>query len=64
MIECLGSCECLDSGVECQEERLGFPCSCSTVCTNPAGRKIFDPTEVKMHYVQTMLEVQGALDIK
>jgi len=60
-----GACECLDAGIQCQEERSGFPCACSTAsCSNPEGRKLFDPTEVKMHFLQTMLEVQGSLVIE
>jgi len=59
-----GVCECVEAGIQCQEERSGFPCSCSVGCTNPAGIKRFDPTAVKMHLIQTMLEIQGALDIK
>jgi len=63
--QCLpGSCECVDGGIQCSEERSGFPCSCSATCTNPHGIKRFDPTNVKMHFIQTMLDVQGSLDIK
>jgi len=53
-----GVCECVEAGIQCQEERRGFPCSCSVGCTNPAGIKRFDPTAVKMHLIQTMLEIQ------
>merc|ERR1740128_165840 len=60
-----GVCECVDSGVECQEERPGFPCACTAAaCTNPAGSKQFNPTEVKMHFVQTMFTAQGAFTIQ
>jgi Cysteine/serine-rich nuclear protein N-terminus len=57
-------CECAEAGVPCQEERPGSPCACAAdSCGNPAGRRRFDPTAVKMHFIQTMLEVQGALSI-
>jgi hypothetical protein len=58
------SCECAGAGVPCQEERPGTPCACTAAaCANPAGRRRFDPTQVKMHFIQTMLDVQGALSI-
>ncbi len=57
-------CECAESGVPCNEERPGAPCACTAEnCGNMAGRRRFDPTTVKMHFIQTMLEVQGALSI-
>lgn len=57
-------CECAEAGVSCTEERPGTPCACTADnCGNAAGRRRFDPTTVKMHFIQTMLEVQGALSI-
>ena len=47
--------------LECQVERDGFPCSCGPSCGNPLGRKVFDETEVNMHYINTMMNVKTLL---
>ena len=46
---------------ECQVERSGFPCSCGPGCQNPNGRKVFDESEVSMHYLNTMMTVKAVL---
>ena len=47
--------------IECQIERSGFPCSCGPGCQNPNGRKVFDASEVSMHYLNTMMTVKAVL---
>jgi len=55
------TCECVLNEIECQVERDGFPCSCGPGCGNPLGRKVFDETEVNMHYINTMMNVKTLL---
>jgi len=57
------SCECARNGIECQVERLGFPCKCGVGCKNPNGRKVFDEMEVSLHFINTMMNMKGVLDI-
>jgi len=57
-------CSCAGEGIQCHQERAGAPCQCSeTECNNPAGRYKFDPTQVQMHFIQTIMETQGAFSI-
>jgi len=57
-------CSCAVEGIQCHQERAGAPCQCSeTECNNPAGRYKFDPTQVQMHFIQTIMETQGAFSI-
>jgi len=57
------SCECAKNGIKCQVERLGFPCRCGVGCKNPHGRKVFDEMEVSLHFINTMMNMKGVLDI-
>jgi len=57
------SCECARNGIECQVERIGFPCKCGVGCKNPNGRKVFDEMEVSLHFINTMMNMKGVLDI-
>jgi len=58
------TCLCSLEGIECQVERAGFPCGCSKEgCGNPSGRRAYDRTEVQLHYIETMMNVEGVLDI-
>jgi len=57
------TCECAKNGIECQVERLGFPCKCGVGCKNPHGRKVFDEMEVSLHFINTMMNMKGVLDI-
>jgi len=58
------TCECALNGIECQVERTGFPCQCSAkLCENPQGRREFNEMEVSMHFIDTMMNMRGVLDI-
>eukprot|EP00092_Neocalanus_flemingeri_P007011 GFUD01007572.1.p1 GENE.GFUD01007572.1~~GFUD01007572.1.p1 ORF type:complete len:625 (+),score=133.90 GFUD01007572.1:154-1875(+) len=65
--ECLpDSCECAENGIECQVEgpdRPGFPCPCGPGCGNPVGRNVFDDIGVSLHFIDTMMNMEGVLDI-
>jgi len=63
--ECLpGKCSCMVGGVECQVESLGHPCKCNVKsCGNPLGRTEFDEAEVKMHYIETLMNLQNLYSI-
>jgi len=63
--ECLpGKCSCMVGGLECQVESLGHPCKCNvTSCGNPLGRKEFDEAEVKMHYIETLMNLQNLFGV-
>jgi len=57
-------CVCAEGGIQCHQERAGSPCQCSEGgCNNPSGRYKFDPTKVQMHFIQTIMETQGAFSI-
>ena len=68
--DCKGGCNplvciCILEGIQCHQERPGSPCSCRDgVCSNPVGRYKFDPTVVQMHFIQTIMDTQGAFAIK
>ena len=53
--ECKGgcvpdSCPCALGQVECEVDREGFPCTCSSKsCANPHGRRFFNRNKVDMH---------------
>lgn len=67
--ECKGPCDpalcgCAQGGIQCHQERPGSPCQCREgECGNPAGRYKFDPTKVQMHFIQTIMDTQGAFSI-
>ena len=58
--KCRGQCEpatciCALNGVACQVDsfRRKFPCSCGVEqCKNPEGRRVYEHSEVKSHYVE------------
>eukprot|EP00092_Neocalanus_flemingeri_P020086 GFUD01021747.1.p1 GENE.GFUD01021747.1~~GFUD01021747.1.p1 ORF type:complete len:867 (-),score=206.15 GFUD01021747.1:173-2773(-) len=57
-------CSCAGEGIQCRQERAGSPCQCREgECGNPAGRYKFEPTAVQMHFIQTIMETQGAFSI-
>eukprot|EP00092_Neocalanus_flemingeri_P014065 GFUD01015174.1.p1 GENE.GFUD01015174.1~~GFUD01015174.1.p1 ORF type:complete len:732 (-),score=178.17 GFUD01015174.1:172-2367(-) len=57
-------CSCAGEGIQCHQERAGSPCQCREgECGNPAGRYKFEPTAVQMHFIQTIMETQGAFSI-
>lgn len=67
--ECRGPCDpalcvCAQEGIRCHQERPGNPCQCREgCCGNPAGRYMFDTTKVQMHFIQTIMDTQGAFSI-
>jgi len=67
--ECKGPCDpglcvCAQEGIRCHQERPGNPCQCREgCCGNPAGRYKFDTTKVQMHFIQTIMDTQGAFSI-
>jgi len=67
--ECVGPCiptfcSCAQGGIRCHQERPGSPCQCrEDMCGNPDGRYKFDTTKVQMHFIQTIMETQGAFAI-
>jgi len=67
--ECVGPCiptfcSCAQGGIRCHQERPGSPCQCKEdMCGNPDGRYKFDTTKVQMHFIQTIMETQGAFAI-
>lgn len=59
------SCSCAQSGIQCQVDRLNFPCGCSRdACANPSGRVEFNPVRVRTHFIHTLmrLELENAAD--
>jgi len=59
------SCSCAQSGIQCQVDRLNFPCGCSRdACANPSGRVEFNPVRVRTHFIHTLmrLELENAED--
>lgn len=61
------SCSCAQSGIQCQVDRLNFPCGCSRdACANPSGRVEFNPVRVRTHFIHTLmrLELENAEDSK
>jgi len=67
--DCKGACDptlcsCAGEGIQCHQERAGSPCMCREgECSNPSGRYKFEPTKVQMHFIQTIMETQGAFSI-
>jgi len=67
--DCKGPCDpalcaCAGGGIQCHQESPGSPCQCREgECGNPAGRYMFDPTKVQMHFIQTIMDTQGAFSI-
>ena len=58
-----GTCECSRNNISCHSEYAGFPCACLTTCNNSAGRKVFDNVAVALHFINTMVAVEGVMDI-
>ena len=53
------SCLCNLSGIRCQVDRMSFPCSCTRVgCGNEHGRIEFNPSRVRKHFVQTLMQLE------
>ncbi|KAI6230454.1 Cysteine/serine-rich nuclear protein 3-like protein [Aphelenchoides fujianensis] len=55
------TCTCAQDGIECQVDRLEFPCGCSASgCGNPEGRKEFDAAAVHSHFLETQKRLKAA----
>lgn len=53
------SCSCAQSGIQCQVDRLNFPCGCSReACGNPSGRVEFNPVRVRTHFIHTLMRME------
>ena len=53
------SCSCAQSGIQCQVDRLNFPCGCSRdACANPSGRVEFNPVRVRTHFIHTLMRLE------
>lgn len=53
------SCSCALSGIQCQVDRLNFPCGCSRdACGNPSGRVEFNPVRVRTHFIHTLMRLE------
>ena len=52
-------CSCAQSGIQCQVDRLNFPCGCSRdACGNPSGRVEFNPVRVRTHFIHTLMRLE------
>ena len=59
------SCTCAASGVQCCVETDSFPCKCGDKeCHNQMGRRVFDRMEVDMHFIITIMDRGGVMDIR
>ncbi|CAL1536331.1 unnamed protein product [Lymnaea stagnalis] len=53
------TCTCSIAGIQCQVDRLSFPCGCTKDgCGNPAGRIEFNPIRVRTHFIHTLMRLE------
>lgn len=53
------TCSCSLAGIQCQVDRLSFPCGCTKDgCNNPAGRIEFNPIRVRTHFIHTLMRLE------
>ena len=53
------SCPCALGQVECEVDREGFPCTCSSKsCANPHGRRFFNRNKVDMHRWANIINIE------
>ena len=53
------TCACSLAGIQCQVDRLSFPCGCSKDgCANESGRVEFNPIRVRTHFIHTLMRVE------
>ncbi|CAG2242889.1 uncharacterized protein [Mytilus edulis] len=53
------TCACSQEGIQCQVDRLSFPCGCSKDgCGNLQGRIEFNPIRVRTHFIHTLMRLQ------
>lgn len=53
------TCACSQDGIQCQVDRLYFPCGCTKDgCGNVQGRIEFNPIRVRTHFIHTLMRLQ------
>ncbi|XP_041374414.1 cysteine/serine-rich nuclear protein 3-like [Gigantopelta aegis] len=53
------TCTCSLGGIQCQVDRLSFPCGCSKDgCGNTSGRIEFNPIRVRTHFIHTLMRLE------
>ena len=53
------TCTCSLAGIQCQVDRLSFPCGCTKEgCNNAAGRIEFNPIRVRTHFIHTLMRLE------
>ena len=53
------TCACSLAGIQCQVDRLSFPCGCTKEgCNNAAGRIEFNPIRVRTHFIHTLMRLE------
>ena len=51
-------CSCHQAGIQCQVDRMSFPCGCTREgCGNSNGRIEFNPLRVRKHFIETIMKV-------
>ena len=52
-------CVCSRSGIQCQVDRMSFPCGCTRDgCRNTNGRIEFNPMRVRLHLMRTLMQLE------
>ncbi|XP_005112870.2 pneumococcal serine-rich repeat protein [Aplysia californica] len=53
------TCSCSAAGIQCQVDRLSFPCGCTKDgCGNASGRIEFNPIRVRTHFIHTLMRLE------
>ncbi|XP_074644922.1 uncharacterized protein LOC141901502 [Tubulanus polymorphus] len=53
------TCACSVAGIQCQVDRLSFPCGCTKDgCGNVTGRIEFNPLRVRTHFIHTLMRLE------
>ena len=53
------TCICAQAGIQCQVDRMSFPCGCTKDgCANPKGRIEFNPIRVRTHFIHTLMRLE------
>uniref|UniRef100_T1JEJ3 Cysteine/serine-rich nuclear protein N-terminal domain-containing protein n=1 Tax=Strigamia maritima TaxID=126957 RepID=T1JEJ3_STRMM len=53
------TCSCSQAGIQCQVDRLSFPCGCTRDgCGNSSGRIEFNPIRVRTHFIHTLMRLE------
>ncbi|OTF76011.1 hypothetical protein BLA29_004227, partial [Euroglyphus maynei] len=52
-------CSCHQAGIQCQVDRMSFPCGCTREgCGNSNGRIEFNPLRVRKHFIETIMKIE------